>query len=309
MTIRVVPTEFATVQDAIDAAVAGDSIQILAGTFDGFEVTKERLKIFGCGIGKTIIAGTPAIISGEGVVVSADYAILLGFTVQGFQANGVEVNSNHNVLNSLESTLNTGASSDGFENNGQHNLIINCKASFNSVNGFEFPNNGQMNYLIRNESRQNLFRGFSFIGRNNCILHNATIDNTNSGFFLFGTLNTLFSNTSLKNQFGIRIEENSANIQAIENNVCNNINSGIIIESFVFPSSGFNVIDSNIVRNNGTDNTDAGILVENGTLANVIRFNKAKNNTDLDIEAQGGIGTNIYDGNKCKNSSPPNLCT
>ncbi|MEI5908145.1 hypothetical protein WAK64_13885 [Bacillus spongiae] len=73
MVLRVVPSVIhPTMQAAIDDSSSGDSIKILAGTFDGFEVDVENLKIFGCGIGRTIIAGAPAQGSNNGVVVDAD---------------------------------------------------------------------------------------------------------------------------------------------------------------------------------------------------------------------------------------------
>ncbi|MEI5905623.1 right-handed parallel beta-helix repeat-containing protein [Bacillus spongiae] len=305
MALRIVPTDFLTVQDAIVASSPGDSIKILAGTFDGFEVDVENLKIFGCGIGRTIIAGAPAQGTSDGVVVSADRTILQGFTVQGFQASGVEVNSNNNILKSIEST----ASNNGFTNNGENNLIIKCVASINGGHGFEFLDSGRMSCLIRNESSQNFLRGFSVNGRINFFIHNIAKDNVNAGFFLFGTLNSVWSNTSIRNQFGVQIEFNSTSNQVIKNNVCNNVNSGIIVQTFVGP--GLNVIDSNIVRNNGTDDTDAGILIPTGRTGNTIRFNKARNNFEFDIEAGPGAEppNNTFDGNKCGNSDPPGLCT
>ncbi|MEI5905637.1 hypothetical protein WAK64_00975 [Bacillus spongiae] len=88
MVLRVVPSVmYSTVQAAIDDSSSGDSIKILAGKFDGFAVTagKDNLKIFGCGVGRTIIEGAPAQGGDDGVVVSADQTSLQGFTVQGFQ--------------------------------------------------------------------------------------------------------------------------------------------------------------------------------------------------------------------------------
>ncbi|OEH92040.1 right-handed parallel beta-helix repeat-containing protein [Bacillus solimangrovi] len=310
MTIHVVPTEFANVQAAIDAAVAGDSIQILAGTFDGFNVNKERLKVFGCGIGKTIIAGAPAMGGDDGIVVSADQTILKGFTVQGFKeefdSDGVEVNSNNNILVNIESKFN---SDEGFEIDGENNLIINCIASFNGTEGFDLDT--EHHCIINCNSSQNGDQGFEITGDFNKVINNTGEKNATIGFEIgVNIFNTLFGNKSIKNKGnGIELSPESSNNNIIDNFICNNEGNGITLlveDDFV---SIQNVIDSNIVRNNGIDDTTAGILVEDGSLENVIRFNKAKNNIVVDIEAEGGIGTNTYDGNKCENSLPDGLCT
>ncbi|OEH92038.1 right-handed parallel beta-helix repeat-containing protein [Bacillus solimangrovi] len=303
MTIRVVPTEFMTVQDAIDASSAGDSIQILAGTFDGFNVDKERLKIFGCGIGKTIIAGNSSPLSDNGIDVSSNQTILKGLTVQGFSegdGEGIEITSNNNVLKEIEVKFN----GDGFELRGNNNLIINCVTLFNDDDGFDIFTNTAHNCIIHCTSSNNKNNGFEITDESHTFLKNIAIDNTNDGFDVSDPFNTLFQNKSIRNgRDGISVFNNSNNI--IGNISCNNVSNGIRIDA----SEDENVIDSNIVRRNGNDVTTAGILVESGSMDNVIRFNKVKNNIEIDIEAEGGVGTNIYDENKCESSSPGGLCT
>ncbi|OEH91133.1 right-handed parallel beta-helix repeat-containing protein [Bacillus solimangrovi] len=306
MTIHIVPTDFQTVQAAIDAANAGDSIQILAGTFDGFNVTKERLKIFGCGIGKTIIAGLPAMGSNDGIVVSAEQTILQDFTVQGFDGDGVVLRSNNNVITKIESKFNP---QSGFQMSYNNNLISNCLSSFNRE-GFDFEDTH--NCIIHCESNQNIGDGIEVDENFNKMLLNTVTESKSAGIDLCGvSFNIVFGNKSIKNnEQGVFIQndnigDNSNNNNVIGNLVCNNIGSGIEVES----NNIQNVIDSNIVRNNGTDDTTAGILIQDGAMENVIRFNKAKNNMIVDILAEGGVGTNIYDGNKCENSDPNALCT
>ncbi|OEH93749.1 right-handed parallel beta-helix repeat-containing protein [Bacillus solimangrovi] len=308
MSLIVVPTDAATVQDAITAANEGDSIQILAGTFDGFDVTKERLKIFGCGVGKTIISGVPG--SGnDGVVLNADQTILERFTVQGFPEIGIRVNSNNNVLNQLESNFN---GTDGFSflgfAGGDHNLIIQCNASFNEQDGLATGFQAANNCMIRCNSFQNKDDGFDISTTNNKFISNVTKGNSTNGLALSSSgdsMNILFNNSLLKNgSDGISNPTGPFN-NIIENLVCNNGNSGIFVQN------DFSVIDSNIIRNNGMSGTGSGILVSD-TFAqnNTIRFNKLKNNTPNDIEAPPPANTNnTFDGNKCENSLPPGLCT
>ncbi|MEI5907553.1 right-handed parallel beta-helix repeat-containing protein [Bacillus spongiae] len=309
MVLRTVPTvAFPTVQDAIDASTSGDSIKILAGTFDGFEVNVENLKIFGCGIGRTIIAGAPAQGSNNGVVVDADRTTLQGFTVQGFDQSGVISLSSNNVLKEIESKLNN----NGFFT-GSNNTFLNCIASFNLIG---FLSRGGSSCIISCDSSQNSQHGFDLtLTIAYKFISNTTKRNGLTGFRLLTSLgnlavsNTLFANKVFKNgDDGIRLQTipggptPTSNNNIIENVVCDNEDSGIRL--FLFASE--NVIDSNIVRNNGTANSDAGILIEDSAVDNTIRFNKAKNNFEFDIEAIPPADVNnTFDGNKCSNSFPP----
>ncbi|MEI5905628.1 right-handed parallel beta-helix repeat-containing protein [Bacillus spongiae] len=297
MVLRLVPTDFLTVQAAIDASSPGDSIHILAGKFDGFEVDVENLKIFGCGIGRTIIEGNPGF-ADNGILVNADRTTLQRFTVQGFEEDGIIVNSSHNVVKEIEMIFN---GNDGISTTaiGNNNLIVDCVSSFNST-GFDWE--GMHNCVIHCESSSNSFTGFPIFSDNNVLIKNI-INNNDIGFGISSTFNTLLNNQIKKNgNLGIFITSNN---MTIDNSICDNEGSGVFVINFE------NVVDSNIVRNNGTDMTDAGILVDSGATDNTIRFNKARNNVEFDIEAEPGAEppNNTFDGNKCGNSSPPGLCT
>ncbi|OEH92037.1 right-handed parallel beta-helix repeat-containing protein [Bacillus solimangrovi] len=306
MAIHVVPTEFATVQEAIDdvGTMAGDSIQILAGTFDGFNVDKERLKIFGCGVGKTIIAGNPGL-GNDGVVVNANQTTLQGFTVQGFTGFGVMLNANFNVLKELESNFN---GSNGLEIEGESNFITHCTGSNNEADGISTGNLGDHNCMTSCNSIQNKDDGFDIRGLNNKFLFNLAKENVSDGFELStdgDSMAILFGNKFLKNVLDGINDVSSPNCNIISNLVCNNGQSGIFVGAF------FSVFDSNIVRNNGTSGAGSGILVADiFAVDNTIRFNKLKLNMPDDIEAEGNaINVNTFDGNKCESSSPPGLCT
>ena len=62
-----VPTEYSTIQAAVNAAASGDVITVAAGTYDAFTVTgKSNLTIEGAGVGSTIVAPTTLITTGVG---------------------------------------------------------------------------------------------------------------------------------------------------------------------------------------------------------------------------------------------------
>ncbi|OEH94194.1 hypothetical protein BFG57_09080 [Bacillus solimangrovi] len=302
MTIRIVPTQFATVQDAITAANPGDSIQILAGVFDGFQVTKERLNIFGCGIGKTIIAGTPAQGSNSGIFVNANQTILQGMTVQGFSENGVLILTSHNILKHIESKFNMRHGFDG-DVASNNNLILKCIATFNGISGFRF-NDSEHNCLIDCQSKLNDSSGYQSEAPNNMFIACSSVENS-TGFNISAS-HTLFNNVVNKEGGdGIRLFGSSNNI--IQNKVSNSMENGVR----VLNATSLHVIDSNIIRNNGVVSpaNTAGIKVEALSSGSTIRFNKANGNIDVDIEAMAPANTNnTFDGNKCMNSIPITIC-
>ncbi|MEI5906267.1 right-handed parallel beta-helix repeat-containing protein [Bacillus spongiae] len=290
MTLRIVPTDdFPTVQAAIDDSAPGDSIKLLVGTFDGFEVTVENLKIFGCGIGRTIISGQPA--QGNiGVVVKANRTVLQGFTVQGFLDSGVliEFTYENNVVKEIESRFNT---LRGLIILGVNNLILNCKVANNADVGILASRNN----CIMNCKMTNNDRGFNG-GINNILIHNLFKESGLTGCFL-GNNSIAFRNTFLNGLRGLDVNSNN---MIIENMSCRNSETGILI------SSDDNVIDSNLTRNNNL----SGINVMEFATNNTIRFNKAFNNSLFDIQATPPANeNNTFNGNKCGNSFPPELCT
>ncbi|MEI5907155.1 right-handed parallel beta-helix repeat-containing protein [Bacillus spongiae] len=301
MVLRIVPTDQPTVQDAINASVPGDSIKILAGKFDGFEVDVENLKIFGCGIGRTIIEGAPSQLGNNGVDVNGDRTTLQGFTVQGMPNNGVFIRSDNSVLKNIECTLN---GEEGYQLNmtADENLLINCLASVNNQDGFILF--GSNNCIISCESINNRGSGFDDSGNSNKFIKNTSKNNGNTGLNSAMLFQTAIRNICSNNVRGIRIPMDNNNI--IENTVCNNSLEGILLLSGGGVGASGNSIDSNIVRNNGTNNNHAGILLQEDTIDNTIRFNKARNNVEFDIEAEPPADiNNTFDGNQCENSSPP----
>ncbi|MEI5908144.1 right-handed parallel beta-helix repeat-containing protein [Bacillus spongiae] len=146
--------------------------------------------------------------------------------------------------------------------NGNNNVIIECSTLMNQSEGIVISS-----------------------GQNNCVIKCESNNNNNDGFFINSSPNTIFGNISIQSKNrGILVMAFTSNNNIVKNLICNNSRSGIEIEGFAV----VNVIDSNIVSINGTDMTDAGILVQDIAIDNTIRFNKATNNVDFDIEAELG---------------------
>jgi nitrous oxidase accessory protein NosD len=78
--VIIVPQDYGTIQQAINNAGAGDTIQVWAGTYTENIIVFKRLSIIGNGTTNTIIDGS---ISGDVVRISANNVIIQGFTITG----------------------------------------------------------------------------------------------------------------------------------------------------------------------------------------------------------------------------------
>ncbi|MEI5909154.1 NosD domain-containing protein [Bacillus spongiae] len=327
MTIFIVPDDFPTVQAVIDNVVppilvSGDSIEVRAGTFPSFVLPDEdqngdpleRVRIAGCGIGKTIFFGGAS----DGVVIDGSpQTYLKDFTVQNYSGSGVllqigpNLSGDNCVIQDIEATFN----GIGFDIQTNDNTLVNNFATFNVEVGGGFAIMGEDNCLFENSSNENR-RGYYVTGTNNQLVDNIGKQNAQDGFLLItGGSNTLVGNLAQKNNIGINCQTDNNLIK--ENRSCNNINHGIILVGDVGSEPNGNRVDGNIARGNGSP---LGVLIDSGIFVidgagtvnpNAITFNKLKLNEDFSILDEAGLATpNIYNGNVCTDnpSSPPEAC-
>ena len=77
-----VPGNYATIQEAVNAADSGDTIYVEAGTYrENILITKNGIKLSGHGNSDTIIAGNA---TGDGLKVQANNVTVSGFTLRNF---------------------------------------------------------------------------------------------------------------------------------------------------------------------------------------------------------------------------------
>ena len=213
---------FATIQDAIDNAIGGDTIFVYDGTYyENIEVNKTIILI-GEGINTTIIDGVD--IYGYVVEINnVNFVNISGFTIRG-EYGGVHINnSDHNVL-SYNMIIGCGG-----------NPLIDIPQEISGLAGIELRlsnNNTIFENIIKCKSNYNLL----LIGSNKNTIYGNIIVGSHYGISLiaestnpFDILNATSSNNNMiygnnitNNEIGLHLSISSLNNFIYLNNIINN---------------------------------------------------------------------------------------
>lgn len=240
---------FDTIQEAIDAAVDGQTVRVGAGTFNEVLTIDKEIDIVGAGAGQTIIEGTllddlgvpdgmplndyfeannPAYSASEGVTITADNVSFSGFTVTGFSiameiatSDGVSITNNEFIDNvtgmrkgTAQNVTNIEISNNSFSQ-GVHGMTIYAapdgSGAFDGV-----------------DMDGNTFSALSEKGMYLEQISNATIDdNMFDDVGNFGRISPPFGGT--QGEFG----------QAIDINLKYENYSGIVFNNTIITNSGY----------------------------------------------------------------------
>lgn len=264
-----VPTDFATIQEAVDSASTGDRI-IISRKQDGayneyVTISTDNLTILGKNIVIDVLGKTASELAdfndpGElpslgGLVIDAD----------GVSVSGVS------VVNSL---------SDGIWAQGDGTILSRCETFHNAGNGINVV--GDFVELERNESYANgghgiVYGGSTVSGGGAEIERNITYQNGDSGLFLAGGNMRVSRNRSSNNQDdGILVnsagfESENGSSQISKNSMTCNGRSGLCVAD---PGGNPLEVDGNASEANGA----YGIAVESGEDIDITK-NKVEDNT------------------------------
>lgn len=154
-------TGYATIQDAVSAANDGDTIDVTAGTYDGFSVVgRSNLTIQGAGVGSTIISPSTLIDTGVGDKSDTDMHVsvfvnnstgitLKGMTIQSTSADPVSSSVNNAIVfwNASSGTITNDAITGVYTVNGNQtgqgiavdasSGTINLTVAYTTISGFQ----------------------------------------------------------------------------------------------------------------------------------------------------------------------------
>mgnify|MGYP001577568378 CR=1 FL=1 len=252
-----VPDDYATIQEAVDAAAAGTKINVKSGSYtEDVVVDKANLEITASG--KVTLNGS--------------------FTLN---ANGITIHKFKIIATSFNSVVGNAVSGAEIEDNtfsgGFFPIVffssINCTIKGNTISG---ATNGMgLSDSDNNTIDENTVTATG--GDIGILLQSGSDDNVVSGNTckFFGRAGILLQDTGAGNQ--------------LKDNVCNNNTYGIEILA-----SNNNTIGSD---NTANANNQYGIFLRFGASNNTIKKNKAKSNTTCDIFHDGSGSGNVLSKN------------
>ena len=267
-----VPSKFATIQEAIDAASAGDSIKISSGTFTENIVIDKKLKIRGKSKTRIVAAddGEPA------VTIAADNVELKRLDIRGgsFGVVGLDV-SNAKLL----SLRVHNASSHGislFNFNADNALFSKCRVYDNGGNGITASGS-----LIKKcHVYKNGFNGISLVDRSK-VESCRVYENGTAGVSLQDSSDCIIEKSRFwKNATGILVGDRS---------------TGIVVEDNVFSNNlgdGFRVFESiGVARNNRSEKNRVGFFMVEASW--VLEGNEARRNASDGYDLRGNWSSNF----------------
>ena len=276
-----VPTQYPTIQAAIDNATHGDTIYVYNGTYLENIVVNKRVTLQGENRNNTTIDG-----NGRDVVdIQSPYVNISEFTLTNGSC-GITMTNRRNC-NITDCDIHSNTNGIYFFMPSRDNIINNCTL-YSNTNGLYFlqscRNNTISNCSIYSNTNHGIFLWRSCIGNT---ISNCTIDsNTNHGIFMFmscGNNEITDCIVHSNNKSGIMLQK-SCNGNTITNcNTSSNLQNGIVL---------FQVCNNNSITScNVTSNKDNGVLV----------FKACDNNTILNCTASSSSNGVFLSHASCNN--------
>ena len=242
-TTIIVPDNYPTIQEAINAVGSGDTVFVRVGTYIENVVVDKPLKLIGENKHTTIIDGNDA---GSAVTIASSNVTVTGFTLQhggpDFPEGGILIdvasdsNISHNIIkNNAMGILFYGSS---------RNLIDNNVISDNWY-GIELYGYSRQNIFSNNNLLNNVANFLMFRSSSNMVVNNTVLEG-NFGFVVEQSNYNIFKCNIVSNigWSGFRILDGCRNNQLLNNRVSN------CLEGFELSGTSNNTLMANIVSNN-----------------------------------------------------------
>jgi parallel beta-helix repeat protein len=267
----IVPLDHSTIQDAINAACPGATIEVHSGVYHENLLINKQLALKGVDSG----AGIPIIDAGTGVggvALQSNGIILENFLITNTGVGcALDVSSNCNIIKN-NTISNNSMEGIKFDYEASRNIVFGNNITHNGFSGIVIADGAYDNSIVKNEVGYNGFSGINLKGSvsENLLLLNIIQYNGFNGILLKDDAadNNIVSNILYNNTFGgIDLKDSASRNMIIENRIINNTFTGLSI----MDNSSDNIIFSNyLLKNMKHDVYDSGIsnIWDNGTLGN-----------------------------------------
>lgn len=223
----IVPDEYLTINAAVNQAVAGDTILVKSGVYDGNVKINKPLTLEGQNSTDTVIVGSGGSTPAAVLTLAADNIRVSGFTIESRNysstssyAYGIWVEGNNctitgNIVentytgifcsiqssttitqNTVKSNIKNGICFYG----GSLNTVLDNTIIGNKASGIEMD--GYSNTISKNNIQGN-YRGVGLGASYSVLFGNNIQSNTESGVFLAGSQNIISANTISNNEYGV----------------------------------------------------------------------------------------------------------
>ncbi|WP_321506807.1 DUF3821 domain-containing protein [uncultured Methanoregula sp.] len=282
-----VPDQYATIQAAVNAATAGDTITVRSGIYNEQVVIAKPVSLSGIpasGPNRPVINGTG---SGIPVTITANHVNLTGFIVANSNDAGVLLKANNALLEDIKVQNNAG---DGirFDTGSSYNTLKNVNTSLNQGSGMVFLSSANNNTLVNCMAVANRWHGmYLWYVANNNVIYNITVDKNNYGITDQGNNGNTFTRiTATHNtEYGIEFDEGAYNNILTDSTLSDNQARGV----FLFNGPHDNVITNNtITGNNGWAGINVNLNANNNVIYNNY-FNNARNYLDQSDSASPSV--------------------
>ncbi len=268
-------TSYCTVQAGINAATAGDVLQVNAGTYNERVVIDRSITLQGLGEGVSILSGTGLAGTGKGITINNG---VTGVTIKRLT-----------VQDYAGSSGNTDAGIYGI--GGNNNLTVEHVTIQNNVGGSGFYANGPVTNVVIDSVTST---GHTIGARGIVIWNGLKSDITITNCHVYGN-----------NCCGIELQDGTASgVTMTNNNVHDNGDNGIGIVGLQGP--GENVVSNNTVQNNGRFGievknpngsgaaTGAGrVVIENNTVSRTTAIVDARDIAGIAVFRRSVLSGNV----------------
>jgi parallel beta-helix repeat protein len=291
----VLNTSGTPIQAAVNAAAAGETICVGAGSYTENVDVNKRIALAGEGV--DVVTVTAASTSDHVFEVTADYVNISGFNVTGTTSSNAGIYLGSGVDHCIISDNTASGNYYGITlySSGNNTLIDNTADS--NYYGINLYSSSNYNTLLNNTADSNFHGIYLYSSSNYNTLASNTADLNTRGICMHSSSNnTLANNTADSNSAGIWLRSSSNNTLA--NNTADSNDNGICLHS-----SSNNMLTSNAVNSNfygiyqysSSNNTLANNIIDSNTYG--IGLHSSSNNnllTSNAVNSNSNYGIHLY---------------